>query len=186
MSTSSRRRHYRQPSQPPQPLPQLPPQDQQPQPPHQLPPQHQQPQPPTQPPLPTQPQPQPQPQPPPLPQPPQPHHSHWIVDVIVPTTKKDLVYETNIKAKFVVNDQDHRKFRCAYLETFYQSYHSIQSEHMHSHVCFPAMLETTAAVHPGASGGAVLKRLHTRQFKYSFCLIGHMIEHLIFLYSLVV
>ncbi|WJX51571.1 hypothetical protein P8452_37755 [Trifolium repens] len=49
-----------------------------------------------------------------------------------------------------------------------------------------AMLETTAAVHPGASGGAVLKRLHTRQFKYSFCLIGHMIEHLIFLYSLVV
>ncbi|WJX72481.1 hypothetical protein P8452_56362 [Trifolium repens] len=80
MSTSSRRRHYRQPSQPPQPqpLPQLPPQDQQPQPPHQLPPQHQQPQPPTQPPLPT----QPQPQPPPLPQPPQPHHSHWIVDVI--------------------------------------------------------------------------------------------------------
>jgi hypothetical protein len=57
---------------------------------------------------------------------------------------------------------------------------------MHSHVCFPAMLETTAVVHPGASGGAVLKRLHTRQFKYSFCLIGHMIEHLIFLYSLVV
>ncbi|WJX72479.1 hypothetical protein P8452_56361 [Trifolium repens] len=49
-----------------------------------------------------------------------------------------------------------------------------------------AMLETTAAVHPGASGGVVLKRLHTRQFKYSFCLIGHMIEHLIFLYSLVV
>ncbi|WJX79386.1 hypothetical protein P8452_62506 [Trifolium repens] len=115
MSTSSRKRHYRQPPQP------------QPQPPPQLPPQHQQPQPPTQPPLPIQPQPpqpplqnqqpqpptQPQPpQPPPLPQPPQPHHSHWIVDVIdadVPTTKKDLVYETNIKAKFVVNDQDHRK-----------------------------------------------------------------------------
>ncbi|WJX51572.1 hypothetical protein P8452_37755 [Trifolium repens] len=71
-------------------------------------------------------------------------------------------------------------------QSVYQSYHSIQSEHMHSHVCFPAMLETTAAVHPGASGGAVLKRLHTRQFKYSFCLIGHMIEHLIFLYSLVV
>ncbi|WJX67346.1 hypothetical protein P8452_51821 [Trifolium repens] len=190
MSTSSRRRHYRQPSQPPQPLPQLPPQDQQPQPPHQLPPQHQQPQPPTQPPLPTQPQPQPQPQPPPLPQPPQPHHSHWIVDVIdadgnfrqkhlevqdlipnkvgfkvltnwndvpqpvgeaagllagylgflasnddlfpimyrkwpkVPTTKKDLVYETNIKAKFVVNDQDHRKFIYSSLGKKWKDYRS--------------------------------------------------------------
>ncbi|KAK2430545.1 hypothetical protein QL285_028869 [Trifolium repens] len=188
MSTSSRRRHYRQPSQPPQPLPQLPPQDQQPQPPHQLPPQHQQPQPPTQPPLPT--QPQPQPQPPPLPQPPQPHHSHWIVDVIdadgnfrqkhlevqdlipnkvgfkvltnwndvpqpvgeaagllagylgflasnddlfpimyrkwpkVPTTKKDLVYETNIKAKFVVNDQDHRKFIYSSLGKKWKDYRS--------------------------------------------------------------
>ncbi|KAK2354515.1 hypothetical protein QL285_092020 [Trifolium repens] len=178
MSTSSRRRHYRQPSQPPQPLPQLPPQDQQPQPPHQHPPQHQQPQPPTQPPLPTQPQPQPQPphqhppqhqqpqlptqpqpQPPPLPQPPQPHHSHWIVDVIdadgnfrqkhlewenlgflasnddlfpimyrkwpkVPTTKKDLVYETNIKAKFVVNDQDHRKFIYSSLGKKWKDYRS--------------------------------------------------------------
>jgi S1-C subfamily serine protease len=37
-----------------------------------------------------------------------------------------------------------------------KSYHSIQSEHLHSHGHFPAMLETTAAVHPGASGGAVI------------------------------
>jgi hypothetical protein len=57
---------------------------------------------------------------------------------------------------------------------------------MHSHVRFPAMLETTAVVRPGASGGAGIKWLHTRKFKYSFCLIGHMIVHLIFLYSLVV
>jgi len=37
-----------------------------------------------------------------------------------------------------------------------QSYHSIQPEHMHTQGHFPAMLETTAAVHPGASGGAVI------------------------------
>lgn len=37
-----------------------------------------------------------------------------------------------------------------------QSYHSNQREHMHTHDHFPAMLETTAAVHPGASGGAVI------------------------------
>lgn len=37
-----------------------------------------------------------------------------------------------------------------------QSYHSIQPEHKHTQGHFPAMLETTAAVHPGASGGAVI------------------------------
>ncbi|XP_027353322.1 glyoxysomal processing protease, glyoxysomal [Abrus precatorius] len=37
-----------------------------------------------------------------------------------------------------------------------QSYLSIQPEHMHTHGHFPAMLETTAAVHPGASGGTVI------------------------------
>ncbi|KAI5447970.1 glyoxysomal processing protease, glyoxysomal [Lathyrus oleraceus] len=37
-----------------------------------------------------------------------------------------------------------------------QSYHSILPEHMHTRVHFPAMLETTAAIHPGASGGAVI------------------------------
>lgn len=37
-----------------------------------------------------------------------------------------------------------------------QSYQSIQPEHMHTQGNFPAMLETTAAVHPGASGGAVI------------------------------
>ncbi|XP_057434182.1 glyoxysomal processing protease, glyoxysomal isoform X2 [Lotus japonicus] len=37
-----------------------------------------------------------------------------------------------------------------------QSYQSIQAEHMHTNGNFPAMLETTAAVHPGASGGAVI------------------------------
>ncbi|XP_020234599.1 glyoxysomal processing protease, glyoxysomal [Cajanus cajan] len=37
-----------------------------------------------------------------------------------------------------------------------QSYLSIQPEHLHSHENFPAMLETTAAIHPGASGGAVI------------------------------
>lgn len=37
-----------------------------------------------------------------------------------------------------------------------QSYHSVQAEHMHTHGHFPAMLETTAAIHPGASGGAVI------------------------------
>ncbi|XP_019419712.1 PREDICTED: glyoxysomal processing protease, glyoxysomal isoform X2 [Lupinus angustifolius] len=37
-----------------------------------------------------------------------------------------------------------------------QSYQSIQPELMHMHEFFPAMLETTAAVHPGASGGAVI------------------------------
>ncbi|KAK7302815.1 hypothetical protein RJT34_13711 [Clitoria ternatea] len=37
-----------------------------------------------------------------------------------------------------------------------QSYLSIQHEREHTHGHFPAMLETTAAVHPGASGGAVI------------------------------
>lgn len=37
-----------------------------------------------------------------------------------------------------------------------QSYLSIQPENLHNHEHFPAMLETTAAVHPGASGGAVI------------------------------
>lgn len=37
-----------------------------------------------------------------------------------------------------------------------QSYLSIQPEHLHGHENFPAMLETTAAIHPGASGGAVI------------------------------
>ncbi|KAE9594974.1 putative peptidase S1, PA clan [Lupinus albus] len=37
-----------------------------------------------------------------------------------------------------------------------QSYQSIQTELMHMHELFPAMLETTASVHPGASGGAVI------------------------------
>ncbi|KAG4945616.1 hypothetical protein JHK87_041623 [Glycine soja] len=37
-----------------------------------------------------------------------------------------------------------------------QSYLSIQPEHLHNHEHFPAMLETTAAIHPGASGGAVI------------------------------
>ncbi|RDX62263.1 Glyoxysomal processing protease, glyoxysomal, partial [Mucuna pruriens] len=37
-----------------------------------------------------------------------------------------------------------------------QSYLSIQAEHLHNHEHFPAMLETTAAIHPGASGGAVI------------------------------
>ncbi|XP_061341540.1 glyoxysomal processing protease, glyoxysomal isoform X2 [Gastrolobium bilobum] len=37
-----------------------------------------------------------------------------------------------------------------------QSYQSIEPEHMHTHGLFPAMLETTASVHPGASGGAVM------------------------------
>lgn len=37
-----------------------------------------------------------------------------------------------------------------------QSSLSVQPEHMHTQGHFPAMLETTAAVHPGASGGAVI------------------------------
>jgi len=37
-----------------------------------------------------------------------------------------------------------------------QSYLSIQPEHLHNREFFPAMLETTAAIHPGASGGAVI------------------------------
>jgi len=37
-----------------------------------------------------------------------------------------------------------------------QSYLSIQTEYMHNREYFPAMLETTAAIHPGASGGAVI------------------------------
>ncbi|KAG4948482.1 hypothetical protein JHK82_041667 [Glycine max] len=37
-----------------------------------------------------------------------------------------------------------------------QSYLSIQPEHLHNHEHFPAMLETTATIHPGASGGAVI------------------------------
>lgn len=37
-----------------------------------------------------------------------------------------------------------------------QSYQSVQPERAHTHGLFPAMLETTAAVHPGASGGAVI------------------------------
>ncbi|CAL0300907.1 unnamed protein product [Lupinus luteus] len=37
-----------------------------------------------------------------------------------------------------------------------QSYQSIQPELKYMHEFFPAMLETTAAVHPGASGGAVI------------------------------
>ncbi|KAL5096728.1 hypothetical protein RYX36_001055 [Vicia faba] len=37
-----------------------------------------------------------------------------------------------------------------------QSYHSVQPEHLHTRVHFPVMLETTAAIHPGASGGAVI------------------------------
>ncbi|KAK7331953.1 hypothetical protein VNO80_28698 [Phaseolus coccineus] len=37
-----------------------------------------------------------------------------------------------------------------------ESYLSIQTEHMHNREYFPAMLETTAAIHPGASGGAVI------------------------------
>ncbi|XP_047163562.1 glyoxysomal processing protease, glyoxysomal isoform X3 [Vigna umbellata] len=37
-----------------------------------------------------------------------------------------------------------------------QSYLPIQPEHLHNREYFPAMLETTAAIHPGASGGAVI------------------------------
>ncbi|KAG4960437.1 Glyoxysomal processing protease, glyoxysomal [Glycine soja] len=37
-----------------------------------------------------------------------------------------------------------------------QSYLSVQPEHLHNHEHFPAMLETTAAIHPGASGGAII------------------------------
>ncbi|KAK7246474.1 hypothetical protein RIF29_41342 [Crotalaria pallida] len=37
-----------------------------------------------------------------------------------------------------------------------QPYQSIQPEHMYTNGLFPTMLETTAAVHPGASGGAVI------------------------------
>lgn len=38
-----------------------------------------------------------------------------------------------------------------------QSYLSIQRHgHLFNHEHFPAMLETTAAIHPGASGGAVI------------------------------
>ncbi|TKY71725.1 Glyoxysomal processing protease [Spatholobus suberectus] len=36
------------------------------------------------------------------------------------------------------------------------SYLSILPEQLHNHEHFPAMLETTAAIHPGASGGAVI------------------------------
>ncbi|WJX18461.1 hypothetical protein P8452_08257 [Trifolium repens] len=52
-----------------------------------------------------------------LPQPPPPprNHAHWIVDVIdddVPLAKKDLIYDNNIKAKFVVSDTNkfHKKW----------------------------------------------------------------------------
>ncbi|WJX72480.1 hypothetical protein P8452_56361 [Trifolium repens] len=123
--------------------------------------------------------------------------SIFIIQVLLPSIKFQIRFSLRFILQLCSTFNQASKSRYVYLikktsstcrnrQSVYQSYHSIQSEHMHSHVCFPAMLETTAAVHPGASGGVVLKRLHTRQFKYSFCLIGHMIEHLIFLYSLVV
>ncbi|WJX58465.1 hypothetical protein P8452_43915 [Trifolium repens] len=86
-----------------------------------------------------------------------------------------------LKAKVAEFEQLKKQFAFIMANIKGNHVHNIGSPNRQS-----AMLETTAAVHPGASGGAVLKRLHTRQFKYSFCLIGHMIEHLIFLYSLVV
>ncbi|WJX51950.1 hypothetical protein P8452_38105 [Trifolium repens] len=125
-----------QPSPPPSPPQHQPPQHQlsttppqhQPPPPQHQPPQHQ--------PSPTQPQHQPSPTQPqhqssepeheavlerlpqprqPLPPPPPRNHAHWIVDVIdddVPLAKKDLIYDNNIKAKFVVSDTNkfHKKW----------------------------------------------------------------------------
>ncbi|XP_045787251.1 uncharacterized protein LOC123882435 [Trifolium pratense] len=42
----------------------------------------------------------------------------------VPTTKKDLVYEKNIEAKFVVNDQDHQKYIYSSLGKKWKEYRS--------------------------------------------------------------